>query len=156
MRVAIFGSRTYPRLEDVVNIVRRLPVDCEVVSGGALGVDIAAETAAYVRCSIHPKIFLPDPKRYDNRRYFDRNQEIVDYTLADPNGEHCWIAFKDPRNCKGTDITLGLAVRATISGVELRPDGSAWTSIFSDAVSFGDDLAIKVATAHEKWRKSRR
>lgn len=45
-RVAIVGSRNYPDLEEVRAYVGTLPLGTVVVSGGARGVDLAAENAA--------------------------------------------------------------------------------------------------------------
>jgi predicted Rossmann fold nucleotide-binding protein DprA/Smf involved in DNA uptake len=42
-RVAIIGSRDYPDLERVRAYVRRLPTGTVFISGGARGVDSAAE-----------------------------------------------------------------------------------------------------------------
>lgn len=46
MRVAIVGSRNYPALEHVQRFVETLPQETVVISGGAAGVDQAAENAA--------------------------------------------------------------------------------------------------------------
>lgn len=46
MKVAIVGSRTFPHLSKVVDLVKALPAGTVVVSGGARGVDFTAETAA--------------------------------------------------------------------------------------------------------------
>jgi len=46
MRVAVVGSRDYPKLPKVAEFVRTLPPETIVLSGGASGVDEAAERAA--------------------------------------------------------------------------------------------------------------
>lgn len=46
MKVAIVGSRNYPRLTAVTNYVRSLPRDAKVISGCAAGVDQQAARAA--------------------------------------------------------------------------------------------------------------
>ena len=46
VRVAIVGSRKYPRLGLVRDFVQSLPVGSVIISGGAPGVDQAAEDAA--------------------------------------------------------------------------------------------------------------
>jgi hypothetical protein len=45
-RIAIIGSRKYPRLDLVIGFVNTLPPDTIVVSGGAVGVDQTAAAAA--------------------------------------------------------------------------------------------------------------
>lgn len=46
MKYAILGSRDYPKLARVSELVRSLPSDSIIVTGGAHGVDEAAERAA--------------------------------------------------------------------------------------------------------------
>ena len=46
MKVAIVGSREYPRLQAVTTYVRSLPADTQIISGGARGVDEQAARAA--------------------------------------------------------------------------------------------------------------
>jgi hypothetical protein len=46
VKVAIIGSRDYPRLPAVTAYVRSLPPDTLIVSGGAPGVDVHAARAA--------------------------------------------------------------------------------------------------------------
>jgi hypothetical protein len=48
-RVAIVGSRDYPDKDEVFSYVTELPADTVVVSGGARGVDLAAESCAGTR-----------------------------------------------------------------------------------------------------------
>jgi len=49
MKVGVAGSRDYPDLDKVRRFVDLLPVDTRVVSGGARGVDSAAEERAIER-----------------------------------------------------------------------------------------------------------
>ncbi len=48
-RVAIIGARAHPDLDQVRAFVRELPEGTVVISGGAEGVDLAAETEAVER-----------------------------------------------------------------------------------------------------------
>jgi len=82
MKVAIVGSRTFPQLQLVEWFVRDLPAGVTVVSGGAKGVDTAAQEYAERR-GLKTLILLPNLDGCVNRsdyteRYYKRNQEIVD------------------------------------------------------------------------------
>ena len=44
--IAVVGSRNFPRLDKVVDLVRALPFQTVLISGGAKGVDATAEMAA--------------------------------------------------------------------------------------------------------------
>ncbi len=55
-RVAIVGSRNYTRLGEVHDYVSGLPQGTIIVSGGAIGVDEAAERAANA-CGLETRIF---------------------------------------------------------------------------------------------------
>ena len=56
-KVAIVGTRDYPRLDLVVDYVYSLPMDTVVVSGGGGNVDLTAERAARERGMPEPIIF---------------------------------------------------------------------------------------------------
>lgn len=87
-RVAIIGSRDYPRLRDVYEYVRLLPADTVVVSGGARGVDRTAADAARHR-GLEVVEHLPDWKRDGKGAGFIRNAKIVadaDRVVAFHNG----------------------------------------------------------------------
>ena len=75
-RVAIVGSREYPHLEHVAAYVNQLPMNAVIVSGGAKGVDLAAENAAKAR-RMKTVIFLPDWDTHGKAAGFIRNQDIV-------------------------------------------------------------------------------
>jgi hypothetical protein len=77
MRIAIVGSRDFARLDAVVNYVNNLPVSTVIISGGAIGVDRTAETAARDR-GMEVKTYLPDWDSYGKSAGFIRNQLIVD------------------------------------------------------------------------------
>lgn len=75
-RVAIVGSRDYPRLAAVREYVRGLPPGTIVVSGGARGVDQAAEAEARA-CGLLVVTHLPDYARFGRRAPLVRNEAIV-------------------------------------------------------------------------------
>lgn len=82
MRVAIVGSRSYPQLQMVEWFVRDLPNGVTIVSGGAKGVDLAAQEYAERR-GLKTDIYLPNLEGCKERsefteRYYARNQQIVD------------------------------------------------------------------------------
>jgi hypothetical protein len=78
MKVAIIGTRNAPA-NISVTILRYLPRNVtEIVSGGAIGVDKAAEELA-VTLSLPIKRFLPDYRRYGRRAPLNRNIEIIKY-----------------------------------------------------------------------------
>lgn len=77
MKVAIVGSRNYSTLERVYEYVNGLPDGTIVISGGARGVDRAAEDAARSR-GLKVISFRPDWKKYGKSAGFIRNKTIVD------------------------------------------------------------------------------
>lgn len=76
-RVAIVGSRDYPDLEEVRDYVRGLPPGVEVVTGGARGVDAAAEDAARA-LGIPVRVILPDYAAHGRRAPLVRNEAIAE------------------------------------------------------------------------------
>ena len=75
MRIAIVGSRNIT----VENIGQYLPDSvCEIVSGGAKGVDACAAEYA-VSHKIALKEFLPEYEKYGRAAPVVRNKKIVDY-----------------------------------------------------------------------------
>lgn len=76
MKIAIVGSRDYPRLNEVAEYVQALPADTIVVSGGANGVDTIAELTA-LDCGMATEIFYPDWKRHGKSAGYIRNEQIV-------------------------------------------------------------------------------
>jgi predicted Rossmann fold nucleotide-binding protein DprA/Smf involved in DNA uptake len=77
MRIAIVGSREYAKLDAVRKFVAELPADTVIVSGGARGVDSAAEQAARAR-GLEVKIFPALWGQYGKRAGFLRNRQIVE------------------------------------------------------------------------------
>jgi hypothetical protein len=76
-RVAIVGSREFLDLQLVRDYVARLHAGCTVVSGGARGVDRAAERSARAR-GLAVVVFPADWVRLGRRAGVVRNREIVD------------------------------------------------------------------------------
>lgn len=77
-RIAIVGSRDYPRRQDVIDFVNTLADDVIVVTGGAAGVDTWAEEAARAR-KLRVTVFYPQWKLWGKAAGFRRNYWIVAY-----------------------------------------------------------------------------
>ena len=76
MRVAVIGSRKFPDLDLVSAFVKDLPPGTMVVSGGAPGVDAAAEFAA--RLAHLPTLtFRADWDRFGKSAGMRRNADII-------------------------------------------------------------------------------
>ena len=102
-RLAVIGSRDFPRFDMARWHVSRLPDDTIIVSGGARGVDQVAVEAAVDR-GLDVEVYLPDYGRYGRGAPLVRNDEIV---------EACdeVLAFWDGES-RGTKYTIDRAVRA--------------------------------------------
>lgn len=100
MNIAIVGSRGYVHLNKVATYVAALPPETCIVSGGAAGVDLAAEQAARSR-GLSVQLFLPDWKQYGKKAGPIRNQQIVDQAEK-------LVAFWDGTS-KGTQHSINLA-----------------------------------------------
>lgn len=99
-KVAIVGSRDFPRPDWVKSYVARMPDGWTVVSGGARGVDTWAEDAARAR-GLAVEVFPANWERHGKAAGPLRNRQIVD--AAD------WVvAFWDGRS-RGTASTMALA-----------------------------------------------
>jgi hypothetical protein len=144
--VAIVGSRHYPDLEAVRQFVRSLPKDTWVISGGAFGVDSAAEVTA-LECSLWVASYRPE--KYGNEyriRLYEwnpsgdtleatvgfaetfakaahmRNQMIVDRAVQESG---CVVAYRAAGKSNGTDSTIRKAKAAGILYETRTPDGAA-------------------------------
>lgn len=100
MRMAIVGSRDFKRLDKVRQFVNHLDYDVVVISGGAHGVDRAAEEAAFDK-GLRIMIFRAQWNAFGKQAGFVRNREIVDH--ADE-----LVAFWDGKS-KGTAHSIKLA-----------------------------------------------
>ena len=82
MRVAVVGSRTFSNLNQVTNILDRLHASIGpflLVSGGAAGVDQAAEKWAKLR-QLETKIFPADWDRDGKKAGVLRNAHIIEHS----------------------------------------------------------------------------
>ncbi|MBN1604611.1 MAG: DUF2493 domain-containing protein [Chitinispirillaceae bacterium] len=106
MKIAIVGSRSFPQLKLIEWFVNDLPLGVVIVSGGAMGVDKAAEEFAKNR-GLEFVEFLPDltgcSARHEfTEKYYERNQKIVDHSdliVAFTEKEHggTWDTIKRAR-----------------------------------------------------------
>ena len=96
MKIAIIGSRNIT----VCDIEKYVEGACEIVSGGAVGVDACASEYAREK-GLKLTVFLPEYERYGRSAPIVRNKEIVNY--ADKV-----IAFWDGRS-KGTQSVIRYA-----------------------------------------------
>ena len=99
-RVAIIGSRDYPDLDAVRAYVRCLPKGSVVVSGGAKGVDSAAESEAKL-CGLPTSIYHAEWNKYGKSAGYRRNILIVE------NANRV-VAFQHNRS-RGTQHTIDIA-----------------------------------------------
>lgn len=106
---AVVGSREYPNMELVEEIVSGLPEWVTVISGGADGVDSVAEDTAKLWLDPDP-IIIPvtkaEWKKYGKRAGYLRNRKIAE--LLDEHNGFC-IAFWDLKS-PGTKMMLDLCV----------------------------------------------
>jgi predicted Rossmann fold nucleotide-binding protein DprA/Smf involved in DNA uptake len=109
-RVAIVGSRDFPNLESVGQYVSDLPRDSVIVSGGARGVDRAAEAVARAK-GMATLIFPADWNRHGKAAGYMRNRLIV------ANADRL-VAFQH-NNSRGTQHSIDLARERGID-VEVR------------------------------------
>jgi len=83
MKLAIVGSREYPNEEQVRALVRSLPLDWEIVSGGCDGVDAWAESEAKLRGMKVTAFRVPETAWRANRgAAFMRNGHVAAYCEA--------------------------------------------------------------------------
>lgn len=105
MRIAIVGSRGYSALDAVRQYVRSLPTGTEIVSGGARGVDSAAETEAR-KCGFPVRIFHARWDIYGRSAGMMRNEVML-------NNCDSVTAFWDGKS-PGTKHMIECARRANI------------------------------------------
>jgi hypothetical protein len=135
-RVAIIGSRSYPRPDLVAVFVATLPEDAVIVSGGARGADIFAENAARAR-GLETLIFPADWENLGRRAGPIRNQQIIDHADS-------VVAFWDGRS-RGTLHSLALARRANLPIQVFGPDGAPID--LGDALGFAEEHEVFEAIA---------
>jgi hypothetical protein len=103
MKIAIVGSRDYAHLDRVRDFVKALPAGTTVISGGARGVDEAAEAMAYA-IGLPVQSFPADWATHGKKAGILRNAEIV--AAADEV-----VAFWDGISA-GTRSSIELAQKA--------------------------------------------
>ena len=113
--IAIVGSRDYPDLEAVKHFVEALPPDVTVVSGGARGVDRAAEEAARAR-GLKVLVFLADWANEGRSAGYKRNVKVI-------NAADMVVAFWDGKS-PGTRHALELAQKLDRPILLFGPPGS--------------------------------
>jgi hypothetical protein len=115
-RIAIVGSRDFPRRDLVEQFVGALPAGSIVVSGGARGVDSFAEEAARRR-GLEVRVLRADWDRLGAKAGPIRNSELV------ANADRV-VAFWDGKS-RGTLDTVGKALAAglpvEVYGVDGEP-----------------------------------
>lgn len=114
VRVAVVGGRDFQPLQLVWDFVQALPQDATVVSGGAQGVDSAAEEAAKIS-DLKVVTFLPDWNKHGKRAGYLRNVQIVQ--AAD-----VVVAFWDGAS-KGTKLSLDIGLKAKKPVLVVSPEG---------------------------------
>lgn len=98
IKIAVIGSRILTPADSVFESL--LPENCEIVSGGAIGVDTAIANYAKKR-NIELTEILPDYKKNKKSAPLIRNREIID--MADKV-----LAFWDGIS-KGTSYSIAYA-----------------------------------------------
>ena len=108
LKVAVIGSREAAGF-DIERIGKFLPVNCtQIISGGAVGVDSAAEYYAKKNGIAFRKI-LPDYERHGRHAPLIRDTQIVEES-------ELVLAFWDFHS-RGTSFTIGECIRL---GVPVR------------------------------------
>lgn len=103
MKIAIVGSRSYARMDKVVDYVYSLPTGTTIVSGGARGVDSVAESTAR-ELGLDVIVFPAKWDMYGRSAGFKRNALIV----AESDEV---VAFWDKKSNR-TKNTIDLATKA--------------------------------------------
>lgn len=104
-RVAIVGSRDFSALGLVKDFINKLPKNTIVVSGGARGVDITAESMAR-KIGLEVQIYPAQWSTLGRKAGYARNETIV------ANSDEV-VAFYDGKS-RGTRHTINLAIKAGI------------------------------------------
>lgn len=147
LTVAIVGSRTFPNCDVVRRFVHRLRPGTLVISGGARGVDAAAEEAARERGDLPPPLILRPRKETIERDGFaaaalERNVEIV-RQVQDRGG--IVVAFLVvPATTGGTQYTLRKCKVYTVPAMVYR---------MSKEGQWLETEPNDVLRTHLKWRK---
>ena len=113
-RIAIVGSRGFLDIDAVNTFVDNLPPTVVVVSGGALGVDTAAEKRATLR-GLYTDIFFADWDQHGKKAGYLRNWEMIKTVDA-------VVAFWDGKS-KGTKHSIDIAKKNNKKTYVVYPDG---------------------------------
>lgn len=142
-RIAIIGSRHYPRPAPVAAYVSRLPPNAVVVTGGAPGVDSTAEEAAAAR-GLETIVFHADWRQLGRRAGPIRNARIVAHAER-------VVAFWDGAS-RGTLNTVVLALRAGVP-VEIY-DCEGDPVPLDHALRVAEDRGVLAAIAAARMRNA--
>ena len=130
-RIAIVGSRNYPRPDLVAAFVAGLPSNSVGVSGAGRGVDSVAEEAAKAR-GLQTLVFHADWENLGRKAGPIRNAQIVAHAER-------VVAFWDGRS-RGTVNTLLQASRAGLPIEIFGPDGNSVD--LATALGCAEDQAV--------------
>ncbi len=120
MRVAIVGSRGYLHYYRVLNFMfNHLPDKCEIVSGGAVGIDSAAKHGARV-LSLEYTEFLPQYMIHGRKAPLLRNISIAKYCDR-------MVAFWDEES-RGTKHSLAIAKSLGRPFIVINSSGDVWSN----------------------------
>ncbi len=113
MKIAVVGNRYGWNIQEIYDVLEcNISKEDEIVSGGAIGVDTYANKfAEYLGIPI--TIFYPDNSKPSPKRYYDRNQDIVDYS-------DILIAFQDNPHRSGTQSSINRARKKGIKVIVIK------------------------------------
>lgn len=141
--VAIVGSRNFPDLAAVRAFVRLLRPDTTVISGGARGVDQAAEAAARSR-GLRTVIFAPQRAIIERAGFAAaakaRNRQIV---LAAKQGHGVVVAFSLDPVTRGTGHTIRECQRLGVPCILFRvtPEGTWLVESYKERIDDRADVS---------------
>lgn len=130
MKLAVVGSRNFPKLELVEQLIHALKPETEVLSGGARGVDLTAEKAARKR-GLKLRVFYPAWQSQGKSAGPKRNKLLV----AEADG---LIAFWDGKST-GTFNAIQEAASRHIWLRVVYPNGQ-WVQCYDIKGVFIQDL----------------
>lgn len=149
-RVGVIGARLHGRRDLVEALVRSLPADTVLVSGGAVDVDTWAEDAAKLR-GLERDIRHPDYRQHGSKDApLIRDREIA--TTVDELHAFPWWG------ARGTYFTMRVARQAGVAVVEHKPETllEVWTSHIGrpdhDALDITRATAWRAEKANAGWK----
>lgn len=124
LKIGVIGSRNFPRLELVKQVVMGFTGDDVLVSGGAKGVDKTAEDYAD-KIKIKKEIYKPDfSLGYNPKQYHIRNKEIIE-------NSDVVIIFWDKKS-KGTLSSLKIINEKDVGSATIQEERKRAKNIFVD------------------------